>query len=88
MTKMKINDQLVKVKLDNLDKFTGNLKGNYLDLGEIDGFNIIQELGDYQSYVFDCPLYRTHKLVSKFKPVVSKNDDRDTPIDYIPYGAF
>ena len=41
MTKMKINDQLVKVKLDNLDKFTGNLKGNYLDLVEIDGFNII-----------------------------------------------
>ena len=91
MTEMKIEAHLVKVKdkdssPENFQKTMGVIRDNYSDLLDKDGFSIRGIDGEYQSYVFNCPLFKTHKLIIKNLKVASINDEKDTPIVITPIG--
>ena len=46
------------------------------------------EGGEYESAVFDCPLFKTHKLVSKNEEVVIHDNNEICPVAYIKFNEL
>ena len=64
--------------LDNkhLGKRIGELQPHFLKLKDLCSFNVCGEGGEYESAVFDCPLFKTHRIeVERAEVVVTDPND-------------
>ena len=83
--------QIVKIcsmglRHEHLGKTIVELRDYFHHLDKQFGFNICGEGGEYESAVFDCPIFMTHKLVAKKQILVSHDDNVECPVAYMAYG--
>ena len=48
-------------------------------------FNVCGEGGEYETAVFDCPLFKTHRIVSTKQEVVMHEDNPICSVAYLRY---
>ena len=48
-------------------------------------FNVCGEGGEYESAVFDCPLFKKHRIVSVDQEVVHHEDNDFAPVAYLKF---
>jgi diphthine-ammonia ligase len=80
MIKNHINARIIKIcsmglTKDHLGKSIQELRDHFNLLNHKFGFNVCGEGGEYESTVFDCPLFKTHKIVSKNEDIVIHEDN-------------
>ena len=93
MIKMRMNAQVVKIcslglKHEHLGKSIAELRDYFHYLDGKFGFNVCGEGGEYESAVFDCPLFKTHKLVANKQVLISHDDNVECPVAYMSYGEI
>lgn len=93
MIKCKMEAQIVKVcsmglKLEHVGKTIEELRYHFLGLKSKFGFNVCGEGGEYESAVFDCPLFKTHKLNARKKEMQVHDDNSECPVAYLRYSDF
>lgn len=74
------------MKHEHLGRTISDLRDYFHFLDKKFGFNIAGEGGEYESAVFDCPLFKTHKLVANKQVLVSHDDNVECPVAYMSYG--
>ena len=67
---MRLQARIVKIcsiglKHEHLSKSIQELRDYFHHLDGYYGFNVCGEGGEYESAVFDCPLFKTHKIFAK-----------------------
>ena len=87
MIKSNINAEIVKIcamglKQAHLGKTISELRDYFNSLKH---FNICGEGGEYESAVFDCPLFKTHKIQAQNKNTVIHDDNDISPVAFIQY---
>lgn len=70
MVRCNMEAQLVKVcsmglKPEHLGKTIQELQPHFTSLTQKFDFNVCGEGGEYETAVFDCPLFKKHKIVAK-----------------------
>ena len=90
MIRCNMEAQLVKVcsmglKPDHLGKTIQALQPHFASLTEKFDFNVCGEGGEYETAVFDCPLFKKHKIVSKAQEVVIHDSNDVCPVAYLQY---
>ena len=55
----------IGLKPDILGKNVADLRDYFHHLQQKFDFNVCGEGGEYESAVFDCPLFKTHKIAAK-----------------------
>ena len=88
MIEAKIDAEVVKVCSEGLTKAHLGLKVEWLrrqfqQLHKKAGFNICGEGGEYETAVFDCPLFKTHKILAKKKEVQIHEDNPVVQVAYL-----
>lgn len=63
------------LKHEHLGMTIADLREYFHHLRDKFDFHVCGEGGEYESAVFDCPLFKTHKLVAKKQDVVSHDDN-------------
>lgn len=69
----------------HLGKTISELQPYFLELKDSFGFNVCGEGGEYESAVFDCPLFKTKHIVCNKSEVVMHVDNEISPVAYIKY---
>lgn len=87
----RMNAQIVKIcsmglTTDHLGKTVSELRDHFHTLKSKFDFNVCGEGGEYESAVFDCPLFKTHKIVAKKQEVVVHDKNEVCPVAYLQYG--
>ena len=59
----------------HLGKTISELRDHFHGLKDKFGFNVCGEGGEYESAVFDCPLFKTHRIVVGGQEVVMHEDN-------------
>jgi diphthine-ammonia ligase len=93
MIKANMQVQIVKIcsiglRHDQLGKSIVELRDYFHHLATKYDFNVCGEGGEYESVVFDCPLFKTHKVVSNKQAMISHDDNQESPVAYLAYGDF
>ena len=88
-----LHAEIVKVccmglKPIHLGKTIAQLKPYFDSLHTKFGFNVAGEGGEYESAVFDCPLFKTHKVVAAQKDIVIIQESLDDPVAYHAYSGL
>lgn len=90
MIDCRMNAQLVKVcsmglKPNHLGKTITELQPHFKQLEGQFGFNVCGEGGEYESAVFDCPLFLTQRIVCRKQEVVHHDENPISPVAYLLY---
>ena len=85
--------QVIKVcsqglNLSHLGKPISDLRDHFHYLEEDFGFNVCGEGGEYETAVFDCPLFKTHKIISMEQNVIMHDKNPNCPVAYLHYSKF
>jgi diphthine-ammonia ligase len=85
-----MNAQIVKIcsmglTKPHLGKTILELRDHFQSLTTKFDFNVCGEGGEYESAVFDCPLYKKFKIVSKKQEVIMHEDNEICPVAYLQY---
>ena len=72
----------------NLGKSIHELRDHFHSLNQKFNFNVCGEGGEYESAVFDCPLFKTHKLVSKNEEIIIHDNNDICPVAYIKFNEL
>lgn len=85
-----MNAQIVKIcsmglKPSHLGKTIAELRDF---LQTLKHFNPCGEGGEYESAVFDCPLFKTHRIVAKKQETVMHEDNDISPVAYLRYSEL
>jgi len=67
----------------HLGKTIAELEPYFTTLAPKFGFNVCGEGGEYESAVFDCPMFKTHRLVAKTQNVIMHEDNDTSPVGYL-----
>ena len=70
---------------DYLGKTISEMKCEFSELHAKYDLNVCGEGGEYESAVFDCPLFKTHRIVAKDKQVVLHSLEPDANVCYLKY---
>ena len=93
MIKYKMDARIVKIcsmglSIQNLGKSILELRDHFHKLNKEFNFNVCGEGGEYESVVFDCPLFKTHKIVSSNEQVVIHEKNEICPVAYIKFNEL
>ena len=61
------------------------LRGIFHKFSKQFGFNVCGEGGEYETTVFDCPLFKTHRIVAKRQEVKIHEDNPVVQVVYLQY---
>ena len=75
----------IGLRHDQLGKTIVDLRDYFFHLKDKFDFNVCGEGGEYESAVFDCPLFKTHRIVSNKQDVVNHDDNQECPVAYLYY---
>jgi len=73
------------LKPAHLGKTIGELSAHFDKLASEFDFNVCGEGGEYETAVFDCPLFKTHRIISTKQEVVMHEDNPICPVAYLRY---
>ena len=94
MIQSNMNAQLVKVcsmglTRAHLGKTIQELQPHFQTLAPKFRFNVCGEGGEYETAVFDCPLFKTHRIVTTEEPeVVIHEDNPVSTVAYLRYNGL
>jgi diphthine-ammonia ligase len=93
MIKYQIDARIVKIcsiglTFHNLGKSIHELRDHFHQLNYKFSFNVCGEGGEYESAVFDCPLFKTHKLVSKNEETIVHDNNEICRVAYLRFNEI
>lgn len=72
----------------HLGKTIGQLFSYFISLRDKFQFNVCGEGGEYESAVFDCPIFKRKKIISVESEVIHHSDNDFAPVAYIQFGKL
>mmetsp|Transcript_5524 Transcript_5524/g.9412 ORF Transcript_5524/g.9412 Transcript_5524/m.9412 type:complete len:229 (+) Transcript_5524:506-1192(+) len=73
------------LRKEHMGKSIAQLRDHFLKLKDDFQFNVCGEGGEYESAVFDCPLFKTHKIQCSESKVVLHDDNPVQQTAYLQY---
>lgn len=71
------------LKESHLGRSIGELQSYFDKLSVQCGFNVCGEGGEYESAVFDCPLFKTHRIELTGSEIVQIDANEYAPVSYL-----